>query len=63
VDYFSIRLHVVVGTCGFDQQEKYHYFPLVLNRQTKTLPSINVLLKYITCFTEVLYLLNKIYHE
>jgi len=37
--------------------------PLVLNYQTKTLPSINVLLKYITWFTEVLYVPNKIYRE
>jgi len=63
VDYFSIRLRIVVGTCGFDRQEKYHYFRLVLNHQTKTLPSINVLLKYITWFTEALYLPNKIYRE
>jgi hypothetical protein len=62
VDYFSIRLRIVVGTGGFDRQEKYHYFRLTLN-QTKTVPSINVLLKYITWFTEVLYLPNKIYHE
>lgn len=53
----------IVGTCVFDQQEKYPYLPLVLNHQKYILPCINVLLKYFTWFTEVLYLSNKTYHK
>jgi hypothetical protein len=63
VDCFSILLRIVARAGGFDRQEKYQHFPLVLNHQAKTLPSINVLLKYLTWCTEAMYLPNKIYRE